>query len=147
MPSAKDKKAAAAAISAAIAEGPVKNCVWSNNNAACANTWFCLGEEVLGQLPQEASDNFNKAETVKMSELAYWNDTASDTREVEAEAIADMLTKLFTNPKLLGASYEVGHNYASAVLAMTRILTDSAKTVCELAAVVDEQHRFLLGES
>lgn len=131
------KKAAAAALAAAAAPGPVKNCSWTNNNAACANTWFCLSAQMMGQL----SVGFNEAETVTMSELAFWNKQGGDNRKVEAEAIADMLTKFFTN--MLGATYEPGDNYASAVLAMTQILTDADKTVCELAAVVDEQHRFL----
>ena len=137
MPTAKEKRAAKAAISAATAEGPVKNCVWSNNNAACANTWFCLSEKVMGQLAVD----FDAAETIRMSELAFWNDFAAANRKAEAEAIADQLTKMFVN--LLGATYEPGHNYASAILAMTEILTDTDRTVCELAAVVDEQHRFL----
>lgn len=131
------KKAAAAALAAAAAPGPVKNCSWTNNNAACANTWFCLSAQVMGQLRV----GFDQAGTVKMSELAFWNKHGADNRKVEAEAIADMLTKMFTN--LLGATYEPGDNYASAVLAMTQILTNADKTVCELAAVVDEQHHFL----
>jgi hypothetical protein len=131
------EKAAAAAVAAAAAPGPVKNCSWTNNNAACANTWFCLSDKMMGQL----SVGFDDAATVKMSELAFWNKDGGDNREAEAEAIADMLTKMFTN--MLGATYEEGHNYASAVLAMTQILTDADKTVCELAAVVDEQHHFL----
>ena len=85
--------------------------------------------------------DFDTAETLKMSELAYWNDDAEETREIEAKAIADLLTKLFVN--MVGATYESGQNYASAVLAMTKILTQADKTLCELAAVVDEQHRFL----
>jgi hypothetical protein len=90
----------------------------------------------MGQL----TVGFDDAETIKMSELAFWNEVASDTREAEAEEIATMLTKLFT--KMLGATYEPGQDMASAVLAMTQILTDAGKTVCELAAVVDEQHHF-----
>ena len=35
-------KAAAAALNAAAAPPTIKNAVWSNNNAACVNTWFCL---------------------------------------------------------------------------------------------------------
>ena len=147
MPIAKEKQNAAAAIKAAAAESPVKNCVWSNNNAACANTWFCLSEQLLGQLPKKASDDFKAAEMVKMTELAFWNDLAAETREAEATAITDMLTKLFTNPRLLGASYEPGQNYASAVLAMKTILLDPEKTLCEFAAVVDEQFHFLLGDN
>lgn len=135
------KTAAAAALSAASGDGAVKNCVWSNNNAACVNTWFCLSKDLMGQL----SAGFEDAGALKMSELAFWNTVAPANREIEAQAIADMLTKLFTN--MIGATYEPGQNYASAVLALTAILTDADKTICELAAVVDEQHRFLIGES
>jgi hypothetical protein len=137
MPTAKEKKAAATALSAATAETAVKNCAWSNNNTACVNTWFCLSKQVLGQL--DAS--FDAANTMTMSELEFFNELApEENNTVEAAALADVLTKLFTN--VLGASYEAGQNYASAVLAMTGVLSAADKTVCELAAVVDELHRF-----
>jgi hypothetical protein len=130
-------KAAAAALTAAAAPPTIKNCAWSNNNAACVNTWFCLSAQTLGQF----DSSFDDAETLQMRELAYWNDLASpDNREIEAATLADMLTKLFTN--MLGARYEDGQNYASAVVAMTLVLTDAKKTICELAAVVDELHCF-----
>ena len=140
MPTKKEKKAAASALNAARAEGPVPNCVWSNNNAACTNTWFCLSQKVMGQLTAD----FESAAAIRMSELAFWNNVAPANREVEAGAIATMLTNSFVN--LLGAEYEPGQNFASAVLAMKAVLTDGTKTVCELAAVVDEQHHFLIGE-
>ena len=130
-------KAAAAALNAAAAPPTIKNSVWSNNNAACVNTWFCLSAQTLGQI----DISFDDAETLQMSELAYWNDLASpDSREIEAATLADMLTKLFTN--MLGARYEDGQNYASAVVAMTLVLTDARKTICELSAVIDELHCF-----
>ena len=131
------KKAAASALAAATSSGPVANCSWSNNNTACVNTWFCLSKQVLGQIDV----SFDDAETLTMPELAYWNEVAADdNREVEAAALADILTKLFTN--MLGARYEPGQNFASAVMALTAILTDANRTVCELAAVVDELHHF-----
>jgi hypothetical protein len=131
------KKAAAVALDAAAAPGTVANCHWSNNNAACVNTWFCLSKSVLGQL--DAS--FDEAETVKVSELEFYNELApEDNTKVEAEALADILTKLFTN--MLSAKYEAGQSYASAVTSMGSILSDRDKTVCELAAVVDEVHHF-----
>ena len=136
-PKINPNKAAATALAAAAAPSPVKNCVWSNNNTACVNTWFCLSKDVLGQV--DAS--FDDAATLEMPDLAYWNDLAGDdNRKVEAAALADILTKLFTN--MLAAKYEPGQNYASAVVAMTIVLTDADKTVCELAAVVDELHHF-----
>lgn len=135
------KKAAKAALTAASGEDAVANCVWSNNNAACVNTWFCLSKDLMGQL----SAGFDEAATLKMSDLAFWNKVAPANRQIEAQAIADMLTKLFTN--MIGATYEPGQNFASAVLALTSVLSDEQRTVCELAAVVDEQHRFLIGEA
>ena len=137
MPSATTKAKANTALTAATTEGPVPNCTWSNNNAACVNTWFCLSKGVLGQLDA----TFAEAETSKMSDLEFFNDLApGDNLAGEAEALADVLTKLFTN--VLGASYEKGQNYASAVHAMGTVLADGEKTVCELAAVVDELHHF-----
>jgi hypothetical protein len=136
-PKSNPKKAAAAALAAAGSPPLINNCIWSNNNAACVNTWFCLSKQVLGQI--DAS--FDDAATLAMPELAYWNELAGvDNRKVEAAALADILTKLFTN--MLGAKYEPGQNYASAVVAMTTVLADENKTVCELAAVVDELHHF-----
>jgi hypothetical protein len=141
MPTKKEQKAANDALAAAAAPGPIANCVWSNNNLACANTWFCLGEDILGQLGKKESADFDIAGEVTMPDLTFWNKTASAaSRQAEAEELAGMLTKLFCN--MIGAQYESGHNFASAVEAMTAILTDANKTVCELAAVVDEQHHF-----
>src|SRR6185369_15720494 len=128
-PKINPNKAAASALAAAVAPPLVNNCVWSNNSAACVNTWFCLSKEVLGQI--DAS--FDDAPILTMTELAYWNELAGDdNRKVEAAALADILTKLFTN--MVGAKYELGQNYASAVVAMTALLIDANKTVCELAA-------------
>lgn len=136
-PKINPNKAAATALAAAAAPPPVTNCVWSNNNTACVNTWFCLSKDVLGQI----DTSFDDAATLEMPDLAYWNDLAGDdNRKVEAAALSDILTKLFTN--MVGATYEPGQNYASAVVAMTAVLTDANKTVCELAAVVDELHHF-----
>ena len=136
-PKLNPNKAAAVALAATATPPLVNNCVWSNNNAACVNTWFCLSKQVLGQI--DAS--FDEAATLTMTDLAYWNELAGDdNRKVEAAALADILTKLFTN--MVGAKYEPGQNYASAVVAMTAVLTDENKTVCELAAVVDELHHF-----
>lgn len=136
-PKLNPNKAAAAALAAAATPPLVNNCVWSNNNAACVNTWFCLSRDVLGQI----GASFDEAAMLEMTDLAYWNELAGDdNRKVEAAALSDILTKLFTN--MVGAKYELGQNYASAVVAMTAVLTDANKTVCELAAVVDELHHF-----
>src|ERR1041385_3038401 len=105
MPTEKEKKAADAALKAAASKGTVNNCVWSNNNAACANTWFCL-KDILGQLDAD----FDPAATIKMSKLAFWNSVAEQNREIDAASIADQLTKMFIN--FWAATYEDGQNYA-----------------------------------
>ena len=133
----KDETAAANALEAAAAPGGF----WSNNNTACTNTWFCLSKEILGQLPTAASKDFNKAADVAIEELAFWNKDAAATRSAEAKALAATLTNLFVN--MVGAEYEQGQNFASSVIAMHAILSNGSKTVCDLAAVVDETHKFL----
>lgn len=139
-PTSKEKLAATTALTAAAAV-PANHCVWSDNNAACVNTWMCL-KNILGQI----SADFYHAESIPVSQFAFWNAVSgAANRAIEAAAIADLMTKIFT--RTLRATYEPGQNYASALLAMQEILTDGDKTVCELAAVVDEQHRFLVGET
>ena len=133
----KDEAAAESALAAAAAPGGF----WSNNNTACTNTWFCLSKDILGQLPSAASKDFEKAADVTIEKLAFWNKDAAATRSAEAKALATTLTNLFVN--MVGAQYEQGQNFASAVIAMHAILANGSKTVCDLAAVVDETHKFL----
>ena len=96
--------------------------------------------ELLSRLndsqPGDAAETVIGYLSGQKSESRRW----PDNREIEAATLADMLTKLFTN--MLGARYEDGQNYASAVVAMTLVLTDAKKTICELAAVIDELHCF-----
>ena len=138
MPTAKEKKAAAEALEAAAAPGPAENCVWTNNNAACLVTWKCLGDKLLDQFTSPLE--FEDAGTVKMSELALWKNLNEETRKGEAGSMADMITKISIN--FFKADYEPGQNFGSAVLAIKATLLSKDKTVCELAAVVDEQHKF-----
>jgi hypothetical protein len=139
----KPSKAVVASANNAIANaadpGPVPGCVWSNNNWACNKTWWWL------VFLKQINSAFSVSGAVKMNELAYWNKTASSqARELEAEGLADMMIKGFIEVE--GAGYEDGFNYAAALLAMTKTLTDQTKTVCEFAAVNDELFQFF-GES
>ena len=129
MPTKKQLAAADKAVAAAAAPGPA----WSNNNVACLTTWTVLSQKILGQhdLP------FEPVGALKMSKLPFFNGVATVGNQVlEAEAIADMIYKLAQFK--LAAQPEPGHDYVSAVNAMTQILKDKDKTVAELAAVVDE---------
>ena len=109
-------KAAAAALNAAAAPPTIKNCAWSNNNAACVNTWFCLSAQTLGQF----DSSFDDAETLQMRELAYWNDLASpDNREIEAaiwhrhrEEYARAAEQAITMPQCLAAFRSPAMNWS-----------------------------------
>ena len=138
MPTKKETKAAAAALANATAAGPVPNCTWTNNSAACLVTWKCLGDQLLSQFTTAAK--FEDAGTVQMSGLALWKNLNAETRKAEAGSMADMITKISTT--FFKADYEPGQNYGSAVEAIKTILLAKDKTVCELAAVVDEQHKY-----
>jgi hypothetical protein len=138
MPTNNEKAAAAAAtaaIKAAAAPSPTPGSIWSNNNKACNKTWWWLN--FLKQIDAA----FPAAGGIKMNALAYWDDTASpDEQETEAEGLADMMIKGFT--EVNGATYEPNHNYSSALIAMTKTLRDKTKTLCEFAAVNDELFHF-----
>jgi hypothetical protein len=128
--------AAASAHAAAAAPGPTPGSVWSNNNEACNKTWWWLN------FLKQIDSAFSTAGSIKMNALAYWDNTASsDEQDTEAEGVADMMIKGFT--QVNGATYEPNYNYASALLAMTKILRDQTKTVSEFAAVNDELFHFL----
>jgi hypothetical protein len=131
-------KAASDALTAAATPPSSPGAVWSNNNKACNKTWWWLA--FLNQIDKA----FPAAENIKMSELTFWNETSSaEAREIEAEGLADMVIKGF---RLDGAVYEPDYNYASALLAMTKTLTDANKTVSQFAAVNDELFLFFKEE-
>ena len=128
--------AAVSALAAAAAPGPTPGSIWSNNNEACNKTWWWLN------FLKQIDSAFSTAGDIKMNQLAYWDNTASsDEQDTEAEGIADMMIKGFT--QINGATYEPGYNYSSALLAMTKILRDQTKTISEFAAVNDELFHFL----
>lgn len=129
--------AANAVLAAAADPGPTPGAVWSNNHDACNKTWWWLA--FLNQL----NAAFPAAGQIRMDALAFWNKLPSaEQREDEAGALADMLIKGFT--QVDGATYEDGSNYASAKIAMTKVLTDATKTVSEFAAVNDEIFHFFM---
>jgi hypothetical protein len=136
MPAKKNTKALAAAakaLTAAAAPGPA----WSNNNMACLAVWTIYSQKVLGQ----HDDPFEDVGGLKIGDLPFFNKVPTIGNQVlEAEAMADMTVKYCQHP--LGADFESGQNYASAVLALTEILKDKTKTLNDLAAVVDEMMAF-----
>src|SRR5689334_11967015 len=113
-----------------------KECVWSNNHHACVNTWS--GLRFLNQL----KELFDDAKNVPMSELTFWNPTASaEMRKAEARTLATSLDRMYTH--LLLAKYEDGFNITSAIEKLTSDLLVDDKTVCELACTVDDIYAFM----
>jgi hypothetical protein len=108
---------------------------WNNKNLAHTTTWLLLA------IYEELSARFSEARDIKMSALAFYNPTlSSDMLEAEARATAAILDRAYRTKS--GATFENGWNVPKAVEAMTTILKDKDKTVCELAAKVDEIYKF-----
>ena len=113
-----------------------KECVWSNNHLACVNTWAFLRS--LDQLKAL----FDDAKDVKMSELVFWNPTASpEMRRMQAMSLAAQLDKMFIIA--LRARYEDGFNVTKAVETMTSELIKEDNTVCNFAVTVDDVYAFV----
>jgi hypothetical protein len=112
-----------------------KECVWSNNHLACVNTWGFL--RALDQLQALFDDSKN----LTMKELTFWNPAATpEMRKMLAMSLAAQLDKMFI--LALRAQYEDGFDVTKAVQTMAATLTREGKTVCELAAVIDETYAF-----
>jgi len=110
-------------------------CIWTNNNLSCINTWAFL--RALGELKAI----FKNAGDLTMDQLAFWNPLDSaEARRTAAMALASQLDRMFIMG--LRAEYEPNFNRTKAVTAMTDILVQKPKTVCELAEAVNEAYRF-----
>ena len=111
-------------------------CSWNNNNLACTNTWAVL--RGFGQLRPGFSDSGD----LKMSELAFWNKSASpDIRKAEAAALAGQLETFFT--KALLARPEEGFSQkADRIGQLAGKLSIADVTLCQLAATVDDVYNF-----
>ena len=133
MPIPKPTKKTRAAAKKALATAAAPGAAWSANNSACLHTWSVLSMKVLGQhdLP------FKPAGDRTMAQLPFFNKIATvGNQALEAEAVADMIIKLAQT--VLAAKFEPGHDFFTAVEALSQILKDGAKTIGDLGAVVDE---------
>jgi hypothetical protein len=109
---------------------------WSPNNRACKTTWFTLF--VLNQ-HQEA---FPDAGELKMKDLTFYSRTAdADLRKTMAR---DLAIAMDNNFRLIrGADFEKSVQPGAAIKDMVDVLLDEDKTMTELAAVNDDNYRFL----
>ena len=108
---------------------------WNNNNLACLKTWIHL--KVLDQ----HNSVFWNAGELTMNQLTFWNLAASsELRSVAAKTICTQLDNMFR--MIDKAGYEAGNDTANAIESMHIVLTDSDKTVAELASVIDDNYKF-----
>jgi hypothetical protein len=108
---------------------------WSSDNRACKTTWSTLFE--LDQLKAI----FKDAGSMKMSELTYWNNTDSDNmRLTKVNEIAIEMDNIFIKER--GAKYEKNKSKDTALEDIKNIMTNSDKTVQDLAEVNDNNYLF-----
>lgn len=109
--------------------------IWNRNNRACTTTWTTL--RVLDQNKKVFKDSGN----VKMSELTYWNLTASaDMRKLQATTLANQMDNIFR--QIRRAEYEEGVTKEKAVNDMVNTLTTEEKTISHLADIIDADYLF-----
>lgn len=109
---------------------------WPDKSIACTNSWMTL------MALQQYEETYDDAEELVMPDFLFWNPNDSpEIRRTKARSLASQVDGVFRH--VLNAGYETGMSSAKAVNAMTRTLVDEAKTLPELADVVDDHYRFL----
>jgi hypothetical protein len=109
---------------------------WSNNHAACVETWYAL--RVLAQHKK----TFDAAGKLTMADLKFFNSASSQGGiALVTRTLAEQLHNLFVGP--MGATLEKNVTDAAAKNAMQTKLADDAATMPDLAEAADESYRFL----
>jgi hypothetical protein len=109
---------------------------WSSKSLADTTTWLLLS------IYEDLSGNFNDAEDVKMSALAFYNPAvSSDMLDAEARNTAAILDRAYRAKA--GATFKPSWDIPKAVDAMTIILKDGNKTVNDLASQVGQIYKFI----
>jgi hypothetical protein len=108
---------------------------WSKNHRAHTTTWSTL------LLLHQNARVFRESGAVPMSGLTYWNSTGSaDIRKLQVATLVQQLDNVFR--MIRGAKYEPGLTHETAIEALTAVLQDPAKTICDLANTADTCYRF-----
>ncbi len=110
-------------------------CTWNKNNRACTTTWTTL--RVLDQNMKV----FNDSGEVKMSNLTFWNPTASsEMRKFQATSLANQIDNVFI--LIRKAKYENNVTKEKAITDITNTFINENKTICDLAEVIDSDYLF-----
>jgi hypothetical protein len=108
---------------------------WSIENPAHVDTWFTLFRLRQTQVP------FPDADAIKMSELLFFNPTASaDQLRIDATLLADVIDRQFTK---FGTTLEPNTSRNQALSKMIDVLVNKDKTIEELADENDKNYLFL----
>lgn len=114
---------------------PDNELVWSTDSRACKNTWMLLA------ILDEVEEIFKKAGTIKMNQLITWNPAATDAaRATWAGGIATELDGLLRTRA--GGTYKKDKDFGTATVDMQNVMVDAAKTLLDLAKVVDGTYQF-----
>jgi len=108
---------------------------WSKNNLAHRATWSTL------LLLEQSTDVFSKSGSIPMTQLTFWNAaTSPDMRKLQINTLARQIDNVFRLVR--GAQHEDGVQPQAAIAALIAVLSDPAKTICDLANAADGSYRF-----
>lgn len=108
---------------------------WSKNNLAHRRTYLTL--RILNQTRRR----FDSAKSAEMNQLDFWvsGDSAA-IRRGKARALASVINNIFVDA--FKSTYEEGFNKTKSVNKLTTILSNSSKTINDLADVADSCYLF-----
>ncbi len=110
---------------------------WTSDNLPATTTWFNL--RTLGEIPKTLA--FKNAQNVKVSELTFFNPTASDeARRIAAGALAASLDGQYRN--FWGGGFKEGVTKAGAIGALTDVLVQADNTLFTIANAADGLYQF-----
>jgi len=110
---------------------------WSNTNVAQSRTWGTL----IGPPLKQIDEDFDHSGTIQMQNFAFWNNLeSSDERNIQAIALARTINDVFNND--YRATFIAGSDAETTIAAMSGILNAAAKTVNDLADVVEQNYQF-----
>ncbi len=110
---------------------------WSKNNLACRNLWGTL--RVLGEIKRRQI--FKTTGDLTVGDLTSTSlNAGSGMGRLRAEALAAQFDNFFRDVAV--ATHEKGVNRGKALTAMTGVLVDPARTIADLADVVDDSYEF-----
>ncbi len=109
--------------------------IWNRNHRSCTTTWTTL------RILDQNNKVFKDSGAVKMSELTYWNQTASaEMRKLQTATLINQIDNIFR--LVFRAQYEQGVTKEKALSDMSDVFTSATKTIADLAEIADTSYLF-----